>query len=110
MKTRILSFVLLGLSTLTSCHKNHNPGDKTEATSVLLTKPTVSLVVGGREKLLTIVEPVGSMVSDTKWTLSNTSVATVNEKGTVKALVVEINTITMLSGNKPAEQYKKKRI
>jgi len=62
-------------------------------------------VVGGREKLLTIVEPVGATVSDAKWTSSNPSVATVNEKGTINALTVGQTTITLTSGNKPTEQY-----
>jgi len=104
MKTRILSFVILGLFSLTSCHKDHNLGDNTEATSVQLTKPTVSLVVGGREKLLTIVEPVGATLSNAKWTSLNPSVATVSEKGTVNALAVGQTTITLSAGNKPTEQ------
>lgn len=104
MKTTTLLSILLVVFTLTSCHKDRNLGNNTEATSVQLTKPTVSLVVGGREKLLTIVEPVGATVSDAKWTSSNPSVATINEKGIINALMVGQTTITLTSGNKPTEQ------
>jgi len=104
MKIRTLLFVLLAIHTLNSCKKGNVSSNNNEATSVQLTNTTLSLVVGGKERLLTIVEPVGATVSDAKWTSSNPDVATINEKGTVTALTAGQTTITLTPGNKSPEQ------
>jgi len=104
MKIRTLLFVLLAIHTLNSCKKGNVSSNNNEATSVQLTKTTLSLVVGGKERLLTIVEPAGATVSNAKWTSSNPDVATISEKGTVTGLKVGKTTITLTPGNKSPEQ------
>ncbi len=55
-------------------------------TSVTLNKNTLSLAVGATEKLVATVKPDNASNKTVLWSSSDTSVATVGEDGTVKAL------------------------
>ncbi len=103
MKTKNLIVVVFGIFFLLSCNDDNNPVPEQEI-SVELNKTSFSLVVGGREKLLLIVDPVGETVTSANWSSSDTTVATVDDQGVVAALAIGETTITVTVGSSGKEQ------
>ena len=69
-------------------------------TSFQLNKATLSLVVGGREKLIIISTPLDVTVGNAKWSTSDQSVATVDENGVITGVSSGKTTITLTIENK----------
>ena len=99
MKTTNLLFVLLGVFILSACNHENAP-EVLAPTSFELNKASLSLVAGGREKLLIIVTPTAATLSNPKWSSSVQSVATVDENGVVSALTTGNAIITLTVGDK----------
>lgn len=85
------------LFSLNSC-KNNEPTDILP-TIIQLNETNLSLIIGGREKLLTTTDPVNASLSGAKWTSSDTTVATVDKDGVIKAIAVGTSTIQLTIGN-----------
>lgn len=71
-------------------------------TSVKLDKTAVTLLAGATAELKATIEPAAAASTETKWTSSNTKVATVSKTGTVEAVASGEATITVEVGGKKA--------
>ncbi len=99
MRIKNQFLIVLGIFFLTSCRKGDDPGVSTIATSAQFCKSTLSLVTGGREKLLLIVDPVNASITGASWSSSDTRIATVDDQGIVTALATGETTITVTVGS-----------
>ena len=79
-----------------TCRVTVNP---VMATSVVLDKETLELVIGGNETLTATVEPENTTDKTIVWSSSNEEVATVSEDGGVTAISVGMATITAKCGD-----------
>ena len=93
-----LSLALISLALLTSCGPNANKPTP-EVTSITLQKNTATLYTGDKLELIATVSPADAKVT---FSSSNTAVATVCEKGVVKAIAPGTATITAQAGDKKA--------
>lgn len=93
-----LSLALISLALLTSCGPDANKPTP-EVTSITLQKNTATLYTGDKLELIVTVSPADAKVT---FSSSNTAVATVCEKGVVKAIAPGTATITAQAGDKKA--------
>ena len=93
-----LSLALISLALLTSCGPDANKPTP-EVTSITLQKNTATLYTGDKLELIATVSPADAKVT---FSSSNTAVATVCEKGVVKAIAPGTATITAQAGDKKA--------
>ena len=93
-----LSLALISLALLTSCGPDANKPTP-EVTSITLQKNTATLYTGDKLELIATVSPADVKVT---FSSSNTAVATVCEKGVVKAIAPGTATITAQAGDKKA--------
>ena len=82
---------------------------KVAVTSVGLNKTSLSLNIGGTEKLVAKINPTNATVQTVRWESSNNNVATVDADGTVHARNAGTAEITCTSVDNPAK-YKKCKV
>ena len=88
---RILLMLTLALVALAGCKKDPAP-EPIAVTSVSLDKTEVGLIVGESANVKAIVKPDDAANKEVKWTVANTSIATVDE-GEVTAVAVGETTL-----------------
>ena len=93
-----LTLALISLVLFTSCGPEANKPTP-EVTSITLQKNTATLYTGDKLELIATVSPADAKVT---FSSSNTAVATVCEKGVVKAIAPGTATITAQAGDKKA--------
>lgn len=94
---RILLMLTLALVALAGCKKDPTPGQEPEpiaVTSVSLDKTEVALIIGESANVKAIVKPDDAANKEVKWTVANTSIATVDE-GEVTAVAVGETTLVV---------------
>jgi len=92
---RIFTILTMVALLLTGCEKDPMPGQEPEpiaVTSVSLDKTEVALIVGESANVKAIVKPDDAANKEVKWTVANTSIATVDE-GEVTAVAVGETTL-----------------
>jgi len=97
-KYNILFVLLIIVATILSCSHEDSPTDILP-TSIQLSETSFSLVVDGREKILTTTTPSNATLSTAKWSSSNPTIATVDSSGVITALTVGITTINLTVGS-----------
>lgn len=83
---------------LVACNKDDDPV-VIEATSAHFYKTTLSLIVGGREKIMLTLEPEGSELTDAQWSSSDTSIVKVDTNGIATAIATGEASISLEADN-----------
>jgi len=102
MKTTSLLYVLLAVFILSACKKDNDNPDPiiVQPTSFKLSKSTLSLAKGGREKLLIIITPVDATISKATWSISDQAIATIDKDGVIAAVSPGNTIVTLTVGDK----------
>lgn len=103
IQLRIIFLFVLSLNLIYSCKKDDSP-TTLQPTSIELSESTVSLVVGGREKLLVSFEPADADLSQAKWVSSDTNIVKVDNSGIVTAIAAGSATVIFSTANNLSKQ------